>query len=233
MPAEPIDGLGREMKQALRYAVEFHSRWPVSTACFRFHGSMGHHRRLRRSRCASRVFRRIRSVIPSRGLLRVILFCVALGLFACEQPYRIGEYVLVEWEDGQPPYPAYIVAQKSKTRFRVHYDGYATRWDEDVTLDRIKGRVTGHVFRPPPPKKVQRAQGIAPARKESSAQGSASAAPVGQYQVGDRVKVRWRGTVYPATVVGVVGQDRYLIHYDGHESAWDEIVNANRIVSTR
>jgi hypothetical protein len=193
---------------------------------------MRHHRRLRSDRRAL-VRHRIRWVIRSRAPMKVGLFCVALWLFACEQPYRIGEYVLVEWEEGQPPYPAYIVEQKSKTRFRVHYDGYATRWDEEVTLDRIQGRVTGHVFRPPPPKKVQRAQGIAPASKQGGAPTSASAAPVGQYQVGDRVKVRWRGTVYPATVVGVVGQDKYLIHYDGHESAWDEIVNASRIVPTR
>ncbi len=170
---------------------------------------------------------------PKRGRIYPRLaLCAALWVLACDQPYRIGEYVLVEWEDGQPPYPAYIIAKKSKTRYRVHYDGYAPRWEEDVTLDRIKGRVTNHVVRPPPPKKVQRAQGRKP-QKVSKANGSASAAPVGQYQVGDRVKVRWRGTVYPATIVSVVGQDKYLIHYDGYESAWDETVNVTRIISAR
>lgn len=167
-----------------------------------------------------------------RRWLHVVCLGLLLAPLGCEQPYRIGEYVLVEWEDGQAPYPAYIVAKKGKARYRVHYDGYSTRWDEDVTLDRIKGRVEAHVFRPPPPKKVQRAQGHDP-HSASQAKGSASAVPTGQYQVGDRVKVRWRGSVYPATVAQVVGPDKYLIHYDGHESAWDEAVPGNRIVSTR
>ena len=168
----------------------------------------------------------------SRRCLATLLLCTVC---ACEQPYRIGEYVLVEWEEGQPPYPAYIVAQKGKTRFQVHYDGYANRWDQEVTIDRIKGRVEGQVLRPPPPKKVLVAQGLGPKLKSASGKvnPSASAAPTGQYQAGDRVKVRWRGTVYPATVVRVVANDQYLIHYDGHESAWDETVGVGRIVSTR
>lgn len=163
-----------------------------------------------------------------RGRRMLRAFALVLLLSACEQPYRIGEFVMVEWEHGQPPYPAYIIATKG-SRYRVHYDGYATRWDEDVTLDRIKGRVEGHVLRPPPPKKVQRAQ---EAPSGSQAKGSASAMPAGQYQVGDRVKVRWRGTVYAATVLEVAGPDKYLIHYDGHENAWDEVVSGHRIVSS-
>jgi len=167
-----------------------------------------------------------------RWLVAASLTLLLLSL-ACEEPYRIGEYVLVEWEKGRPAYPAYIVGQNGPASYRVHYDGYGSRWDEDVTLDRIKGRVKGHVLRPPPPKKVQQAQGRQPAKKKSDAggKGSTSASPVSQYQVGDRIKVRWRGTVYSATVLGVVGQDKYLIHYDGHESVWDETVGVNRIVS--
>lgn len=215
MPAD--SGMNRMMPGAV------HSRLPVSAVCFTVELLMRQHL----------VGHAVGRAPLARALRNLGFLCAISWLCGCEQPYRIGEYVLVEWEEGQPPYPAYIIEQEGKTRFRVHYDGYATRWDEDVTIDRIKGRVTGHVFRPPPPKKVQRAQGITPTNKQGGAQGSASAAPVGQYQVGDRVKVRWRGTVYAATVVGVVGQDKYLIHYDGHESAWDEVVNASRIVSTR
>jgi hypothetical protein len=39
--------------------------------------------------------------------------------------------------------------------------------------------------------------------------------------------------VYNASIVGVVASDRFLIHYDGHESAWDEIIPIDRIVSRR
>ena len=169
----------------------------------------------------------------ARTLVLTLSLALPLGLTlgGCEQPYRIGEFVLVEWEVGQPPYPAYVIATKGNARYRVHYDGYASLWDEDVTLDRIKGRIEGHVFRPPPPKKVQHAQ--AGLQGGSQAKGSASAIAAGQYQVGDRLKVRWRGTVYPATVIGVAGPDKYLVHYDGHENAWDEVVSVHRIISTR
>jgi hypothetical protein len=39
--------------------------------------------------------------------------------------------------------------------------------------------------------------------------------------------------VYAATVIGVAAPDRVLVHYDGHESAWDETVSIERIVSRR
>ena len=173
-----------------------------------------------------------RSVARRARGLALLVWVVVCG---CEQPYRIGEYVLVEWEEGQPPYPAYIIANKGKARYRVHYDGYANRWDQEVTIDRIKGRVEGHVLRPPPPKKVLVAQGFGsqPKTSSGSAKASASATPTGQYKAGDRVKVRWRGTVYPATILKVVATDQYLVHYDGYESAWDETVAVGRIVSTR
>lgn len=140
---------------------------------------------------------------------------------ACKEQYRVGEHVLVEWEGKD--YPAYIIEKKSQARFRVHYEGYDSRWDEDVTLDRIKGRVTRPLPAPPPPDKVARAAGVAP-------KGSGTA-PVSPYKVGDKVRVKWRGSVYSATVVAVLAPDRFLVHYDGHESAWDETIDIDRIVT--
>lgn len=151
-------------------------------------------------------------------------FLLCLALAGCKEPYRVGEYVWVEWEGKN--YPAYIIEKKGETRFRVHYDGYESRWDEDVTLDRIKGRIEGPAVSPPPPEKVARAEGIAP-------RASGSAAPVSQYKVGDRVRVKWRGSLYTATVLSVVAPDRYLVHYEGHESAWDEVVSIDRISGMR
>jgi hypothetical protein len=153
-----------------------------------------------------------------------LMLAVALALSGCKQPYRVGEHVWVEWEGRM--YPAYILEKKSETRFRVHYEGYEARWDEDVTLDRIKGRIDGPTAAPPPPDKVARAAGISP-------KASSSAAPVSPYKVGDRVRVKWRGSMYAATVLAVVGPDRFLVHYDGHESAWDEVVSLDRIAAAR
>jgi hypothetical protein len=130
----------------------------------------------------------------------------------------------VEWEGRD--YPAYVVEKKASDRYRVHMDGYDSRYDQDVTLDRIKGRVEGPVVAPPPPEKVARAAGIT--NKDSDA-----AAAVTPYRAGDRVRVKWRGSVYAATIVGVITSDKYLVHYDGHETAWDEIVGSDRLVGKR
>ena len=39
-----------------------------------------------------------------------------------EESYRVGERVSVKWCEGV--YPAYILAKKGPTRYRVHFDGY-------------------------------------------------------------------------------------------------------------
>lgn len=157
------------------------------------------------------------------------LFLIATLLTGCKQPYRVGEHVLVEWEKGQAPYPAYITERVGATRYRVHFDGYDSRWDEDVSLERLLGRVEGPVSAPPPPTKVALALGVASPRTA----GSAGEVAVSPYREGDRVRVSWRGSVYSATVIKVVAKDRFEVHYEGHEAAWDEVVGIDRIVGRR
>jgi hypothetical protein len=158
-----------------------------------------------------------------RALL-VALLLSALVLTGCKKPYRVGEHVMVEW-DGRD-YPAYIIEKKGRTRYRVHFDGYDARWDGDVSLDRIKGRVQGHVTPPPPPANVARAAGINP-------KASSSAEPVSAYKVGDRVHVSWRGSNYKATIIEVISPTRFRVHYNGYETAWDETIDLDRIVGHR
>jgi hypothetical protein len=148
---------------------------------------------------------------------------------ACKKPYRVGEHVLVEWEKEQPAYPAYITERVGASRYRVHFDGYDSRWDEDVSLDRVLGRVEGPVVAPPPPPKVALAAGVASPKTA----GSAGEVAVSPYREGDRVRVSWRGSVYSATVVKVVAKDRFEVHYEGHEAAWDEVVGIERIAGRR
>jgi hypothetical protein len=153
-------------------------------------------------------------------------FLVALALTGCKKPYRVGEHVLVEWEEGKL-YPAYVLEAHSSTRYRVHFDGYAARWDEDVGVDRIRGRIEGPVPpAPPPPAKVARAAG---APVGSAEPGRA----INPYRPGDRVRLTWRGSVYPAVVLEAVGKDKLLVHYEGHEPAWDETVSIDRVLSRR
>ncbi|RYZ05734.1 MAG: hypothetical protein EOO73_18705 [Myxococcales bacterium] len=157
------------------------------------------------------------------------LLVLALGISGCKKPYRVGEHVLVEWEKDQPPYPAYITERVSPTRYRVHFDGYDSRWDEDVSLERLLGRVEGPVAAPPPPTKVALAAGVASPKTA----GSAGEVAVSPYREGDRVRVSWRGSVYSATVTKVVAKDRFEVHYEGHEAAWDEVVGIDRIAGRR
>jgi hypothetical protein len=152
---------------------------------------------------------------------------VAALLLGCNEPYRVGEYVWVEWDDRN--YPAYIIEKKGKRRFRVHFEGYDSRWDDDVDLERIKGRIKGAVTHPPPPERVARAAGVV----VTVTDGGKEAPPVSPYKVGDKVKVRWRGSVYAATILEVEATDRFRVHYDGHESAWDESVKIDRVVGRK
>jgi len=167
--------------------------------------------------------------MPARWLAACVLMLALVGLPGCKKPYRVGEHVLVEWEKEQPPYPAYIIERSGSGRYRVHFDGYDSRWDEDVSLDRILGRVEGPVPTPPPPPKVARALGVASPKASSSA-GEVAVSP---YKEGDRIRVSWRGGVYSATVVKVVAKDRFEVHYEGHEGAWDEVVGVDRILGRR
>lgn len=155
-----------------------------------------------------------------------LAFALAASLLvaACRESYRIGEYVWVEWEGRD--YPAYVIEQKSRARLHVHFDGYDTRWDEDVTPDRVKGRIEGLATPPPPPEKVARAMGLRP-------EPSASAGVPSVFKVGDRVRVRWRGSVYSGAIVSRSGPSKLLVHYDGYGSEWDEIVPEDRIVGKR
>jgi hypothetical protein len=167
-------------------------------------------------------------VVPALRLRRSLATLAVLGALAstgCKKPYRVGDHVLVEWEEGKAPYPAYVLEVNGKTRYRVHFEGYDSRWDEDVGIDRIVGRVEGPVAPLPPPEKVTRAAG-APV-------GSTKPTGAHSYQPGDRVRVTWRGSVYAAVVIGIEGNDRLLVHYEGHENAWDEVVSIDRVVSRR
>jgi hypothetical protein len=163
---------------------------------------------------------RLARILPSA----LVIAFIALTSVGCKKPYRVGERVLVEWEEGKL-YPAYIIDVHGTTKYRVHFDGYDARWDEDVGVDRIRGRAEGQITPPPAPAKVARATG-APT-------GSSSPIVGNPYTVGERIRVTWRGSVYAATVLEVSGKNQLLVHYDGYESAWDEKIPLDRVINRR
>lgn len=143
------------------------------------------------------------------------LYLGLLILVGCSNPYRVGDRVLVEWEGAD--YPASIVVIESPGRFRVHFEGYETIWDESVPATRIKGKVKGRVISPPPPPKVRARMSVG------------NKATISTFQQGDRVKVEWKGSHYSATILEVLENEHYRVHYDGYDANWDENVEISRI----
>lgn len=52
--------------------------------------------------------------------------------------YRIGDQIRVEWRGRY--YPAQILDIVGKERYRVHYEGYPTEFDENVDKNRVEAR---------------------------------------------------------------------------------------------
>jgi hypothetical protein len=148
----------------------------------------------------------------SVGLL--LLLCVG-----CSKTYRIGDYVMVMWRQAGP-YPAYVLEHTGR-RYRVHFDGYPDRCDEDVLVDEIVGVATPPVVAPanPPP-------GVSCVRPKPTPDEGVTQV----YKAGDRVKVTWRGSAYPAVILEVIARDRFRVNYEGHEEQWNETVSLDRIV---
>jgi hypothetical protein len=55
----------------------------------------------------------------------------------------------------------------------------------------------------------------------------------GSWNPTDEVEVEWRGSWWPAVVLEKRGAGRWLVHYDGHGSDWDEVVGPDRIRERR
>lgn len=166
---------------------------------------------------SSRAQRRVATLT----LRAVLASCGALC--ACRESQRIGDHVLVAYDGRQCP--GYIVDKKSDTRFRIHFAFEGYDWEDDVGQDKVLGRVQEAVADCPLPARVRATLGLAENPKSQDHSG--------QYKVGDRVRVRWRGSVYAANVTKVLAPDTVVVHYQGHEDAWDETINIDRIETSR
>ncbi|MET0594307.1 MAG: hypothetical protein ABW133_16515 [Polyangiaceae bacterium] len=148
-----------------------------------------------------------------------------LALSACRRPNQVGDHVLVDWRGGE--YPAVIVGVEGASRFRVHYDGYSEDWDETIPATRLRGRLSTS------PGAVAPAAAAKAARAHASASASAPPVPPSVYRLGDRVRVEWHGSMYPATIVAILGDDRYRVHYESYGDEWDEDIPMSRIQRKR
>ena len=146
---------------------------------------------------------------------RDLLGALCLLALSCARIYRVGDKVLVDWEGAD--YPASVIAVEAPGRYRVHYEGYDSIWDESVAATRIKSKITGPVQSPPPPAKVRARMSLG------------SKASMSTFKMGDRVKVDWKSSYYPAVILMELGGEHYRVHYEGYDSNWDENVDISRI----
>jgi len=161
--------------------------------------------------------------VPTRWL-RAVILCLSLVVFGCRERYRVGERVLVSWCDGE--YPAFVVSRKGPARYRVHFEGYAERWDADVGVEDVKRRLEEPLEAEPPLcPRVAAALGMKATATEDDV--------ISPYEEGAKVFVTWRGAVYKAVITEVIDRDHLRIHYEGYESAWDEVISPDRIVKGR
>jgi hypothetical protein len=161
--------------------------------------------------------------VSRRPALAAGLLLGSFAAVACRESQRIGDQVLVEYEGRRCP--GYVIDKKSDTRFRIHFDFEGYDWEDDVNADHVIGRVQEPTADCPLPPRVRATLGLAETPKSPDRNSP--------YRVGDRVRVRWRGSVYPASVTQVKAPDTVVVHYQGHEDAWDETINIERIETGR
>ena len=156
----------------------------------------------------------MRWLIPVIGL-------VLIG--GCARRNRVGEHVWVLYESR--PVRAFIVEKTGESRVRVQFEGCDSTWQREVTTDRITGRVSDAESLHPPALPA-----CAPTTATRKGDTIGLAVP---YRVGDRIRVKWRGSSYNATIVEIVPPDRMRVHYEGLENAWDETIATDRIEGAR
>ena len=126
--------------------------------------------------------------------------------------FQPGDTVAVKW--GRNWWDATVMEPVGPNSWKIHYDGWSSKWDEVVDHMRIV------------PRQAPEARGAIGEREALAGQRSP---PAPSYDVGAEVAVKWKGQWYDATILAVESPGRYRIHYDGWSSSWDETVGTSRI----
>lgn len=117
---------------------------------------------------------------------------------------KVGDAVSVEYRGAW--YAARVLAVHEDGRLRVTYEGWDASWDEDVVPARVKK-----------PTNDSEDSGL-PGR------------PLGGREVlaGMTVFIAYDGAWYEGSVLEV-RDSGYLVHYDGWDASWDEVVDETRL----
>lgn len=142
-----------------------------------------------------------------------------------------GDAVWVRWCGTW--YRARVLDVPAEDAFHVTYEGYPSRWDETVGLDRIARR--------PPAASAGSGRGrwllIAIVITLAALAGwmllpdepGDPVHDVSQLEVGQSVSVLWNGRWFDAEVIAPGRDGRVRVRYDGYATEWDESVTADRV----
>jgi len=78
---------------------------------------------------------------PTTATTAATVHATSTAAVPAKSTYKVGENVTVMWQ-GQP-YAASILAVLPNDKYKIHYTGWGSNWDETVGLDRIVGAKTG------------------------------------------------------------------------------------------
>ncbi|RAH13251.1 MAG: hypothetical protein CMB20_005140 [Methanobacteriota archaeon] len=124
--------------------------------------------------------------------------------------YINGDVLLLRWKMGNGDQWWYLADRNSLDTKRGDY--YRVRSSSDTPPK------TGWII-------DDQTEGIMPCPTIS---GSANQPTLSTYSAGNQVKVEWNGSWWDALIRDING-DKYLIHYVGFDSSWDEWVDSSRI----
>ncbi|MFO0676545.1 MAG: hypothetical protein U0169_08425 [Polyangiaceae bacterium] len=145
--------------------------------------------------------------------------------------FASGDAVDVKWNASW--WKAEVLAVNAGT-YRIHYAGWSSSWDEDVTPDRVRAQTADSSVGSESTAAAPSAALAAKAAPVPAAKAAVSAAPTAKsltaaaFKPGDKVDVNWNGQWWQGQVLGVSGT-QYKVHYVGWASSWDELVPVGRL----
>ena len=166
---------------------------------------------------------------------------VSTTILGCQKgdvTWKAGDKVDVDWKGTW--WKADVVEATSEGKYKIHYVGWSTRWDETVPSTRVRARTAGakegsgtkeKVKKPEPKKTVAvkpkpiKPPPVAPATTKPPA---TTGAPATAWKVSDKVDVEWNGAWWKGEILEVAS-GKYKIHYVGWAASWDETVPGKRL----
>ncbi len=178
----------------------------------------------------------------STTLLLTALLCVSLASWGCKKKpppdistttttataHAVGDKVDVKWNGS---WWKGEVLSVSGDKYRVHYTGWSSSWDELVTADRLRAptgdaKVGTDTAGAAPTTEPTAAATAVPSVTATTTATVAKAASA--FKIGDKVDVNWKGSWYKGQVIGTPG-NLFRVHYLGYASSWDENVTLSRL----